>query len=65
MCGIMLSLMIWSIVEGFGGRYGPGSTDIGAAIIYALTFVTIIIVERSCNYSKYSLDVLIERKFND
>ena len=62
--GIILSLMIWSIVEGFGGPYKSGSTDVGAAIIYALTFVTIIIVERSSNYSKYSLDVLIERKLN-
>jgi len=56
--------MIWSIVEGFGGPYKSGSTDIGAAIMYALTFVTIIIVESSSNYSKYSLDALIERKLN-
>ena len=62
--GIILSLMIWSIVEGFGGPYKSGSTDIGDAIIYALTFVAIIIVERSSNYSKYSLDALIERKLN-
>jgi len=62
--GIILSLMIWSIVEGFGGPYKSGSTDIGAAIMYALTFVTIMIVERSSNYSKYSLDALIERKLN-
>jgi len=64
LCGIMLSLMIWSIVEGFGGPYGPGSTDAGAAIMYAFIFVAIIIVERSSNYNRYSLDVLIERKLN-
>ena len=64
LCGIMLSLMIWSIVEGFGGPYGPGSTDVGAAIMYAFIFFAIIIVERSSNYNKYSLDVLIERKLN-
>ena len=62
--GIMLSLMIWSIVEGFGGPYGPGSTDVGAAIMYAFIFVALIIVERSSNYNKYSLDVLVERKLN-
>jgi thiosulfate dehydrogenase [quinone] large subunit len=62
--GILLSLMIWSIVEGFGGPYGPGSTDVGAAIMYAFIFVAIIIVERSSNYNKYSLDALIERKLN-
>ena len=64
LCGIMLSLMIWSIAEGFGGPYGPGSTDVGAAIMYAFIFFAIIIVERSSNYNKYSLDVLIERKLN-
>src|SRR5215472_8812937 len=64
--GIILSLMIWSIVEGFGGPYGSGSdsTDIGAAIMYAFIFVAIIIIERSSNYSEYSLDALIERKLN-
>jgi hypothetical protein len=62
--GIMLSLMIWAVVEGFGGPYGPGSTNVGAAIMYAFIFVAIIIVERSSNYSKYSIDVLIERKLN-
>src|SRR5215831_20817746 len=64
LAGIILSLMIWSIVEGFGGPYGPGSTDVGAAIMYAFIFVAIIIVERSSNYNRYSLDVLIERKLN-
>ncbi len=64
LCGTMLSLMTWSIVEGFGGPYGPGSTDIGAAIMYAFIFFAIIIVERSSNYNKYSLDVLIERKLS-
>ena len=64
--GIILSLMIWSTVEGFGGPYGSGSTstDIGAAIMYAFIFVAIIVVERSSNYSRYSLDALIERKLN-
>ena len=37
--GILLSVVIWSTAEGFGGLYTAGSTDIGAAIIYALVFV--------------------------
>jgi uncharacterized membrane protein YphA (DoxX/SURF4 family) len=36
--GVLLSTVIWSTAEGFGGPYQPGSTDIGAAIIYALVF---------------------------
>ena len=37
--GVLLSVVIWTTAEGFGGPYQPGSTDIGAAIIYVLVFV--------------------------
>ena len=37
--GILLSVIIWSTAESFGGPYVSGSTDIGAAIIYVLVFV--------------------------
>jgi uncharacterized membrane protein YphA (DoxX/SURF4 family) len=37
--GVLLSIVIWSTAEGFGGPYRAGSTDIGAAIIYVLVFV--------------------------
>jgi uncharacterized membrane protein YphA (DoxX/SURF4 family) len=36
--GILLSLSIWSTAQGFGGPYGPASTDIGVSIIYVLVF---------------------------
>lgn len=36
--GVLVSLVIWSTAEGFGGPYAPGSTDIGAAVIYVLVF---------------------------
>ena len=36
--GSLLSLMIWSTAEGFGGPYTSGSTDVGAAVIYPLVF---------------------------
>lgn len=62
--GIILSLMIWAIAEGFGGPYGLGSKDIGAAIMYAFVFVAIIIMERNAKYGKYSLDSLIKKKVN-
>jgi len=38
LAGILMSVVIWSTAEGFGGPYVPGSTYIGAAIIYALVF---------------------------
>jgi len=36
--GALLSLVIWSTAEGFGGPYRAGSTDVGAAVIYVLVF---------------------------
>ena len=36
--GVLLSIVIWTTAEGFGGPYKAGSTDIGAAIIYVLVF---------------------------
>ncbi len=41
--GIALTLVIWSTAEGFGGPYASGSTDIGAAIIYALLFAALLV----------------------
>jgi uncharacterized membrane protein YphA (DoxX/SURF4 family) len=43
-CGIMLSLMVWTTAEGFGGPYSPVSTDIGAAIIYVPVFISLFLV---------------------
>lgn len=37
--GILLSTAIWTTAEGFGGPYVAGSTDIGAAIMYAVVFI--------------------------
>ncbi len=39
--GGILSFVIWSTAEGFGGPYVSGATDIGAAIIYIFVFVSL------------------------
>ena len=41
--GILLSIVIWTTAEGFGGPYQPGSADIGSAIIYVLVFVGLVL----------------------
>ncbi|MDE1944438.1 MAG: DoxX family protein [Patescibacteria group bacterium] len=51
--GVAMTLVIWSTAEGFGGPYVAGSTDIGAAIIYALLFVALWLGK--C-WRRYSLD---------
>ncbi|MGO9644287.1 MAG: DoxX family protein [Candidatus Bathyarchaeia archaeon] len=62
LAGIFLSLMIWSVDEGFGGPYGPGSTDIGAAVMYAFVFFALLIIDASYAPNKYSLDAIIETR---
>ena len=52
--GIFVSLSIWTIPEGFGGPYMPGSsTDIGTAFPYALLFAVLLFLSAG---SYYGLD---------
>lgn len=60
--GILLSLMIYSIDEGFGGPYGPGSTDLGAAVIYVFVYVALIALESTAASNRLTLDTMIERR---
>ena len=61
--GAILSLFIWAVPEGFGGPYGPGSTDIGTGAMYALLFLSLILINATYGPSKWSLDHLIETRF--
>jgi nitrite reductase (NO-forming) len=66
--GVILSLLIWAVPEGFGASgqgYGPGSgaTDIGVGAIYALVFLGLIIINSTYGPSRWSVDALIERYF--
>lgn len=59
--GILMALVIWSTAEGLGGPYAPGSTDIGAAIIYVIVFVALWLGK---SWRHYSLDKYIHDRFN-
>ena len=61
--GAILSLFIWAVPEGFGGPYGPGSTDIGGGIVYAMAFLMLIVINALSGPSRYSLDAVIERRW--
>jgi thiosulfate dehydrogenase (quinone) large subunit len=61
--GMVLSLLIWAIPEGFGGPYGPGSTDIGTGIVYSFLFLSLIIINTISGPSRYSMDFMLERKY--
>ncbi len=61
--GAVLSLFIWAVPEGFGGPYGIGSTDIGGGIVYAMTFLMLIVINATYGTSRWSLDYHIEKRW--
>lgn len=60
--GVLLSLLIWAVPEGFGGPHGPSSADIGTGAVYAMVFLFLKIINAGYGPSKYSLDAVIERR---
>jgi len=61
---IMLSFLIWSTAEGFGGPYTSGSADIGTAIIYVLVFAGLLSFSYYEGTAKYSADAYLERRIS-
>jgi nitrite reductase (NO-forming) len=54
--GIAYGLFVWSVAEGFGGPYVPGTTtDVGAAIVYSLVFWALLLIDAG----RMSVDRLI------
>jgi nitrite reductase (NO-forming) len=61
--GAIYTALIWATAEGFGGPYVPGiSTDVGAAIISSLLFLTLLINDAGAGFSRFSLDSVLERR---
>lgn len=60
--GIVLSLVIWAVPEGFGGPYGSGSSDIGTGIVYSFVFLLLLVINAAFGPSKYAVDIWIERR---
>jgi uncharacterized membrane protein YphA (DoxX/SURF4 family) len=59
--GAGYSMVIWAMGEGFGAPYQSGSTDVGAALIYAFVFAALFLVDRS-GPNAYSLDAYLETR---
>ncbi len=62
--GFLLSFFIWAVPEGFGGPYGPGSTDVGVGIVYALVFLLFMEINATYGPSRFSLDATLERRWS-
>jgi nitrite reductase (NO-forming) len=61
--GAVWSLLIWSTAEGFGRMPSGVATDIGTAILYAVVFVALLVLDvRGRGTRPWSLDAVIERR---
>ncbi|HWZ66147.1 MAG TPA: DoxX family membrane protein [Patescibacteria group bacterium] len=58
----IFSLLIWAVAEGFGGPYTNGSTDIGAAAVYAVVFFALYGLERLAKPPRLAVDNYIIKK---
>ncbi len=58
----VFSLLIWGVAEGFGGPYSNSSTDIGAAVMYAVVFFALYGLERLAEPPKWSIDNYISKQ---
>jgi nitrite reductase (NO-forming) len=59
---IVSALFIWGVAEGFGGPYNGASTDIGAAVMYAVVAVSLLVGSLQFGASRYSVDYWIEQR---
>lgn len=61
--GAVYSLMIWCTAEGFGAPYGPGATDVGPGIIYAVVFFTLLMMLEHGHSGHLALDAAIVPRY--
>ena len=62
--GIVYSLLVWSVGEGFGGPYVSGSTDVGTGIILAILFAALFVFAPSARREPLSLDRSLVRRWS-
>ncbi len=55
-------LGIWAVAEGFGGPYGASSTDIGAAVMYAVVALGLLALNYEAGPARFSVDYLLEQR---
>lgn len=58
-CGVLFSFLIWSVPQGLGGPYTPGSMDVDSGIIYLLLFVALIL---GGAWRAYNMESLVWRR---
>jgi nitrite reductase (NO-forming) len=54
--GLVYSLLVWAVGEGFGGPYQAGATDIGTGVVYAMMFASLLAFSPPARRERLSLD---------
>jgi nitrite reductase (NO-forming) len=57
-------LGIWAVAEGFGGPYNSSSTDIGAAVMYAVVALGLLALNYEAGPSRFSVDYYLEQRIS-
>ena len=60
---IGFTVLIWATAEGFGGPYVSGASDIGTAVIYAVVFLALLVIEADTEPSRFTIDARLERRW--
>ena len=59
--GILLSLFIWAVPDGFGDPYDVGTFDVGVGVIYAIAFPLLIVLDTDPSAKAGTVDGRNER----
>ncbi len=57
--GLALSIFLWTVPQGFGGPYGPGSTDMGTGILYAVVFLALLHLDSVSGPPRFTIDTTL------
>jgi nitrite reductase (NO-forming) len=60
--GLVFSLLLWGVAEGFGGPYGQGSIDVGVAIIYAVMFAALLALDYNQGPGPLTVDGYLRKR---
>lgn len=60
---IGFAVLIWATAEGFGGPYASGASDIGTAVIYAMVFLALIVIETDAEPGRHTIDAWLEQRW--
>lgn len=60
--GMIYTILVWAVGEGFGGPYVSGSTDVGTGIVYTMLFAALFVFAPPARRERLSLDrILVKR----